>query len=591
MPFLTPWFALLPHGLPWVALGTCLLILAGWLVSILIAWRRGGSCFWILFPLTHPLALLNDLIRWRDKAWMAPSFYLLGMILWAWGGYRSHQHEFGHMHRILAQLKYEAQPIRAPDLARVSPDPERNRWDHPYLKPLAEAASGEQDAAKVQESLDQVYGAYQRPQSRTELAEDPADRTKMPTSFYQPFLKYGRLAADLQLSQTEPEQYQSVTLPQDMASSVAQVAPWVERLKKDTPQLAEALQRPENHYPYAWEKGFAMLLPHLSTLRNMATAHALKTIHHAILGEAEAARQSTLLGFELCATQSMDLIISRLVQAAMLQVTLEGMHAALTKHLWDAPTWEAMDQQLQHFEFLDSAANCIRSERAFGQSSIEPIIQGGFSQSNQALAQLTGSDQASKSLSANMWLVDQVISPFSQAFLCKQWRLCLEVYATMIRDLEQSSLRAASGAWVKARVHWDQESYRSKGIFAQLLLPALNQFQDSLFKTQSLIHLTRTCIQLELIYLKQGQYPERLAALNLEDYPGMGLDPMTGKPLPYQSLDQGLGFELYSFGLNGEDDGGFPQEQTAAKASHSGDDLLIRVAAREMQPPRFIPSP
>jgi len=106
-----------------------------------------------------------------------------------------------------------------------------------------------------------------------------------------------------------------------------------------------------------------------------------------------------------------------------------------------------------------------------------------------------------------------------------------------------------------------------------------------------LIHLTRTCIQLELIYLKQGQYPERLAALNLEDYPGMGLDPMTGKPLPYQSLDQGLGFELYSFGLNGEDDGGFPQEQTSAKASHSGDDLLIRVAPREMQPPRFILSP
>ncbi|MEC8719907.1 MAG: hypothetical protein VXX94_07710, partial [Verrucomicrobiota bacterium] len=64
----TPWLPLLPYGLPWVALGTCLLVLAGWLLSILVARHQQRKWFWLFFPLTHPLALLNDLVRWRKKA-------------------------------------------------------------------------------------------------------------------------------------------------------------------------------------------------------------------------------------------------------------------------------------------------------------------------------------------------------------------------------------------------------------------------------------------------------------------------------------------------------------------------------------------
>ena len=101
-----------------------------------------------LFPLTHPLALLNDLVRWRRKAWLPPACYILAWILWSWGGFRAHQHEFERMHRILAQLKYEAQPIRATDLARVSVDPERNRWDHPL--PSASCRGGKPRRRRTQ---------------------------------------------------------------------------------------------------------------------------------------------------------------------------------------------------------------------------------------------------------------------------------------------------------------------------------------------------------------------------------------------------------------------------------------------------------
>ena len=302
-----------------MALGTCLLVLVGWLLSILVARHQQRKWFWLFFPLTHPLALLNDLVRWRKKAWLPPACYILAWILWSWGGLRAHQHEFERMHRILAQLKYEAQPIRATDLARVSVDPERNRWDHPYLRPLAEAANPGEDGPKTQEAIDRSYAAYQRPRSRVVLNEEAYESSERPLSTYQPFSKYALLAADLKLAKETSEALATAALPRDLDHCISLVQPWVDGIEKGMPSLQEALERPENHYPYAWEEGFAMRLPQLSTLRNMATAQSLKTTHHALLGEAEAAYRSTLLGMELCATQSMDLIISRLVQAAMLQ--------------------------------------------------------------------------------------------------------------------------------------------------------------------------------------------------------------------------------------------------------------------------------
>ena len=585
----TPWLPLLPHGLPWVALGTCLLLLAGWLLSILIARHQQRKWFWLFFPLTHPLALLNDLVRWRRKAWLPPACYILAWILWSWGGFRAHQHEFERMHRILARLKYEAQPIRATDLARVSVNPERNRWDHPYLRPLAEAANPGEDGPKTQEAIDRSYAAYQRPRSQAERNEEAYEGSERSFSTYQPFSKYALLAADLKLAKEESEALKTEALPQNLDHCISLVQPWIDGIEQGMPSLQEALERPENHYPYAWEEGFAMLLPQLSTLRNMATAQSLKTTHHALLGEAEAAYQSTLLGMKLCATQSMDLIISRLVQAAMLHVTLEGIHAAQQQHLWDANAWEAIDRKLEPFDFLGNAAACIRTERAFGQTSIEPILNSVFSKGAQTFAELTGPLPAPPDQAWARVITDGIFTQYVQAFFCKQWRLCLEAYESMIKDLEVATANASSLPWMKCRVDWKEEAYRDKGVFANLLLPALNLFYDNLLKTQTQIRLMRICTLLERHYLEHGAYPSDLMAIITYDLTNPMLDPMTHEPLHYQVLGEGAGFELYSVGLNGKDDQGMRQKKQTKQESDAGDDMLIRLSPEEpLLPPMSI---
>jgi len=585
----TPWLPLLPYGLPWVALGTCLLVLAGWLLSILVARHQQRKWFWLFFPLTHPLALLNDLVRRRRKVWLPSACYILASILWGWGGFHAHQHEFERMHRILAQLKYEAQPIRATDLARVSVDPERNRWDHPYLRPLAEAANPGEDGPKTLEAIDRSYEAYQRPRSQAERNEEAYEGSERSFSTYQPFSKYALLAADLKLAKEESEALKTEALPQNLDHCISLVQPWIDGIAQGMPSLQEALERPENHYPYAWEEGFAMLLPQLSTLRNMATAQSLKTTHHALLGEAEAAYQSTLLGMKLCATQSMDLIISRLVQAAMLHVTLEGIHAAQQQHLWDTNAWEAIDRKLEPFDFLGNAAACIRTERAFGQTSIEPILNSVFSKGAQTFAELTGPLPTPPDQAWARVITDGIFTQYVQAFFCKQWRLCLEAYESMIKDLEVATANASSLPWMKCRVDWKEEAYRDKGVFANLLLPALNLFYDNLLKTQTQIRLMRICTLLERHYLEHGAYPSDLMAIITYDLTNPMLDPMTHEPLHYQVLGEGAGFELYSVGLNGKDDQGMGQKKQTKQESDAGDDMLIRLSPEEpLLPPMSI---
>ncbi|MEK9949663.1 MAG: hypothetical protein VW579_10905 [Verrucomicrobiales bacterium] len=204
-----------------------------------------------------------------------------------------------------------------------------------------------------------------------------------------------------------------------------------------------------------------------------------------------------------------------------------------------------------------------------------------FSKGAQTFAQLTGPFPNPPDQAWARVITDGIFTQYVQAFFCKQWRLCLEAYESMIEDLEGSADHASSLPWVKCRVDWQEEAYRDKGVFANLLLPALHLFHDNLLKTQTQIRLMRTCILLERHYLDQGAYPSDLMALMAHDLTDPMLDPMTHEPLHYQVLGEGAGFELYSVGLNGKDDQGMEQKNQAKQESDASDDMLIRLSPEE----------
>ena len=71
-----------------------------------------------------------------------------------------------------------------------------------------------------------------------------------------------------------------------------------------------------------------------------------------------------------------------------------------------------------------------------------------------------------------------------------------------------------------------------------------------------MVEMAKASVSLERFYLKHGRYPEQLEHLVPEFCDVMPQDPMSSQPFHYRRLGSD-GFELYSVGWNGKDEGGF----------------------------------
>jgi hypothetical protein len=95
-------------------------------------------------------------------------------------------------------------------------------------------------------------------------------------------------------------------------------------------------------------------------------------------------------------------------------------------------------------------------------------------------------------------------SNFSGAFLAKQWRLCQEAYSLMIDDLEKAAEASKSQAWKDVQISWDDADLRQYGLFAALLLPALDKALNKAMLQQAKLELAKASIDIER-YLPQKQ--------------------------------------------------------------------------------------
>ncbi|MEK9864722.1 MAG: hypothetical protein VW804_16340, partial [Verrucomicrobiota bacterium] len=116
---------------------------------------------------------------------------------------------------------------------------------------------------------------------------------------------------------------------------------------------------------------------------------------------------------------------------------------------------------------------------------------------------------------------------------------------------------------------------------------ALDKAQAKAVRSQLEIELAKIALDLERHFLEHGVYPESLENLVPQWAQKTPLDPMTRQPLHYRSLSEGKGFELYSVGLNGEDDQGRRETKSPRDGSRQADDLLIRVLPEMAPLPKY----
>jgi len=92
-----------------------------------------------------------------------------------------------------------------------------------------------------------------------------------------------------------------------------------------------------------------------------------------------------------------------------------------------------------------------------------------------------------------------------------------------------------------------------------LAIPSIESGKKRTADIQAQIAQTRIACALELYRLKNGQYPETLAALAPDFIAKLPDDPITARPMNYRLVSPGE-FKLWSVGWDLKDDDGTPGE-------------------------------
>ena len=571
---------LLPEGALWAIAMTFIFLLLGWISSIAIAARQKGLVLLAFIPLTNPLTVVALLFKQTSTGLIPFGLYALALATWLYGGNHAHKVEFAKLAKYEEKLIQQGEPLRASAYQESPQNPDNNVWDHPYLKPLGFAGQRNPEGDQARKDMEELYKNWSLPKHAVSIKYDFQDEQR------QPFIDPVRKLHDASVQYLQSAQESDIKWPTTSQESAEVLEPFFSARTEELKKLREAVFRSEDVYPHAWENGFDMLLPQLAKLKSFTQIASLSSVYHSLQENREESFQDARLAFQLAFTGDTDLLISRLVQFAQLQITLDTIMAAQQAHLWSDEQWSHIRSLLDQYNAIEYMPNSLRLERAVGYSYIEPMFNQSWSRAMKGLGQLGANGQIEPETGLVMNVLDSMASKFSQAFLAKQWRLCMEAYTFMIEDLEQGVVASSETPWKDIQTNWSDQNMLNYGILAKMLLPALSNIQEKAIHIQVKLELAKTAVDLERFYLEHGRYPDALSELSPTFRAAPPMDPMTRQALAYRKSSE-TGFEIYSVGMNGVDDGGRRIERPKRNQTSPPDDLLWSISEFPTQLPAF----
>lgn len=559
---------LLPEGAIWIIPLSLILLIAGWMSSIAIAVKSKWLALFAIFPLTNPIAIMGMIYRNRSKSMIPIGLYALALMVWFTGSNRSYKIEFERLIAYEAGLIEQGEPIKPSDIPGPKVNADENVWEHPFLKPLTMAGRPGKIGDVAREKLDAFYEPLQLPKHRVRLKYEETSPERLP--MFLPTRKLVELSVGIKL------QANQATLTEDLPRSPIEAAralePFFKTIQPDISLLAEAVYRKGDAYPFAWDQGFNLQLPHLTKMRDFSQIAHMDSIMHSTLGHSNESFKSAKLAFQLSETGDSDILISRLVQMAQQTIALDTLVAAQNHHVWNEAQWIEIRNKLDSINMIQLMPDSLRVERVMGRASISPLLEQTWSDAMHTIANMGSGDRLPIEGMVKSAL-DFFGSNFSGAFLTKQWRLCQEAYSLMIDDLEKAAEASKSQAWKDVQISWDDADLRQYGLFAALLLPALDKALNKAILQQAKLELAKASIDIELYFLKNKVYPENLDALVPGYTDSIPLDPMSGISFTYKQLSKDS-FEIYSVGWNGRDDGGNRAKKHRKDDTVQTDDFL-----------------
>ena len=566
-------------------LSTFLFALLGWILSIRAGFKseKGGRlrpC--LIFPLTNPLALLV-LLAMRFKTGLpALLCYLLALLALPLGGQLAQWLENAKLSQYEAELQNRGETLWL-DSLKPSPVPEAsNIWMHPFLKPLALAGQSTAEGETVREEIRKTdadgyspYKTFSAPKRFDGLHYPDTPKENPSFSAETTLQAVHKIALDALALQDGA--VAETKVPSSWGEVAALILDYYQPAEEAARQLEEAVRREYDQYPYDWKQLQHMLLPHLAYLKRFTQFAYYRSAACAMNGDAEEAFRMLRLGFQFAQTGDSDILIFRLVQMAQVRIILNGVHIAQQFHIGNDAQWQSLAEALHQWNFPALVPNSLRAERAFGHAIIAPLTKMSFHKARRQIEIIGNESSPMPSDLAGSTFFQSVFDLWTgggiRALNLRNWTMALAAYEEMITNTEKTLEKSRSDPWNQCKVPALKQPLWAYGIFAQMLLPALEKTFEKAMQTQHHVELAKVAIALERFYLAHQSYPETLAALSPDWLPSPPMDPMTRKPWQYQRLET-TRFLLYSVGKNGIDNGGV---QPRKKDTNAKDDLGWRI--------------
>ena len=366
-------------------------------------------------------------------------------------------------------------------------------------------------------------------------------------------------------------------------------------------EIQKAARRPNSRFPvnYQVENPSDILLMHLARLKKCAQILQLRSLAELQQGQTIKALNDVKLMLRLVdSVRSEPTLISRLMRAALANMTLQPVWEGLSNQCWSDAELKDLIGELQKPDFVADWHFALHAERSVQLAQIDY-----YKTHRDRAAIMLLFSTAPKSVEVMGQMVDRLPNmPESLGEMFSSLAQCLpegfasslfyhlppdgwydqnkktlaQICETQLFPMARPDKHLISQSCASNYVAWMEpnrrlENLRPQSVLAFMLLPYDSRVAQRFARNQSYIDMALLACALERYHNLDQEYPETLAMLAPSMLEKIPPDVVNGEPLHYRRTKDGR-YQLYSIGWNGKDDGGvFAFNRSGQVDSKNGD--------------------
>jgi hypothetical protein len=327
-----------------------------------------------------------------------------------------------------------------------------------------------------------------------------------------------------------------------------------------------ALQRPQCRYPVNLSYGLEADLPHLSGLKDLARAAALRAALSAQAGQTEDWPRDVHLMLQLADTLEREpVILSQLVRDAIITMVVQTTERCLNA----APATQASGGLAEAFATAVKT-NLLPMGLVGERASAIPVFRmpraewgraGKFAEKSSPPTKPPPLEGRSNPF---LWLSGYIERDLNFYLRAMETNIAL---AALPPSASLIATNLAEQLTDTAR--------RRCYLFSGMILPAISRVIVRDTQTRARICLVQVALAIEQYRTEHGRLPEVLADLAPTFFSAVPTDSFNGEPLRYRPMEKG--FFLYSVDRDGQDDGGRQKPLDAKSRDRANYDLTFTV--------------